>query len=75
MASIPLRPRPTRARSSPKKFWTRLDGKTVYICTIKAKRSDAEMVGSFGRYLAVVYDDGESINDWLLETGHAAPRD
>lgn len=51
----------------------RIEGKTLYICTIKAKRSDAESTGSFGRYLVVVYDSGENINDWLLATGRAEP--
>lgn len=51
----------------------RIEGKTLYICTIKAKRSDAESTGSFGRYLVVVYENGENINDWLLATGRAEP--
>jgi micrococcal nuclease len=53
----------------------RLEGKTLYICTVKAKRSDAEARGSFGRYLAVVYDNGVNINEWLLESGQAVPHD
>lgn len=44
----------------------RVEGKPVYICTIKAKRSDTEKTGSFGRYLVTLYDDAVNINDWLL---------
>ncbi|TCS60812.1 hypothetical protein EDD52_113106 [Primorskyibacter sedentarius] len=50
----------------------RLEGRTLFICTIKAKRSDSEATGSFARYLVEIYDDGENVNDWLLETGRAA---
>ena len=51
----------------------RLEGKTLYICTVKAKRSDAEATGSFGRYLAVIHQDGQNINEWLLKSGRAVP--
>jgi micrococcal nuclease len=53
----------------------RLEGKTLYICTVKAHRSYAEAKGSFGRYLAVIYDNGVNINEWLLESGRAVPYD
>lgn len=49
----------------------RIEGKTVFLCTIKAKRSDAESTGSFGRYLVVVYESGENLNEWLLANGKA----
>lgn len=48
-------------------------GKAVVLCTKKAKRSDAESTGSFGRYLIEVYAGGESVNEWLLKTGRAVP--
>lgn len=51
----------------------RIEGKAVVLCTKKAKRSDAESTGSFGRYLIEVYEGGESVNDWLLKTGRAVP--
>lgn len=53
----------------------RIEGRTLYICTTKAKRSDREAKGSFHRYLVTIYDDGESVNEWMLETGHAVPFD
>ncbi|WP_418904433.1 thermonuclease family protein [Cereibacter sphaeroides] len=40
---------------------------------MKAKRSDGQVIDSFGRYLAVVYENGESVNDWLLASGMAVP--
>ncbi len=49
----------------------RIEGKELYICTTKTKRSGKEATGSFGRYLAEVYDGGESINQWLLATDMA----
>ncbi|WP_418904056.1 thermonuclease family protein [Cereibacter sphaeroides] len=51
----------------------RIEGKSLYICSIKAKRSDGQVIDSFGRYLAVVYENGESVNDWLLASGMAVP--
>ncbi|MEL6362309.1 MAG: thermonuclease family protein [Pseudomonadota bacterium] len=51
----------------------KVEGLTLYICTVKAKRSDREATGSFGRYLAVIYRDGLSINDWLVASGYAEP--
>lgn len=48
-----------------------VEGKRVYICTIKAKRSEREATGSFGRFLAVIYDDGKNINDWMVHSGAA----
>ncbi|TDL88027.1 thermonuclease family protein [Meridianimarinicoccus aquatilis] len=49
----------------------RIEGRTLYICTTKAKRSDKEATGSFHRYLVTIYDDGKSINEWLVNEGHA----
>lgn len=51
----------------------RVGGKEVFICTVKAKRSDKEQTGKYGRYLATVYLDGENINQWMLEQGFAVP--
>ncbi|TNJ36568.1 thermonuclease family protein, partial [Phaeobacter sp. B1627] len=39
----------------------RLTGQDVYICTVKSARSDNEKTGSFGRYLATVYVNGENV--------------
>ena len=49
----------------------RLAGQDVYICTVKSARSEAEKTGSFGRYLATVYVNGENVNEWLVREGHA----
>ncbi len=49
----------------------RLAGQEVYICTVKSARSDSEKTGSFGRYLATVYVNGENVNEWLVREGHA----
>lgn len=49
----------------------RIEGQTVYICTTKAKRSDSEATGSFGRYLVTIYSGGKNVNDWLLRSGLA----
>ena len=51
----------------------RVEGRTVYICTIKMARSEREKRGSFGRYLAVIYEGGANINEWLLSEGYVAP--
>lgn len=58
------------------------DGRDLYICTVKAARSDREMVGSFGRYLVEIYVPGRveagepehlNVNDWLVSEGYAVP--
>ncbi|WP_299739063.1 thermonuclease family protein [uncultured Roseobacter sp.] len=49
----------------------RIEGKSVFLCTIKAKRSEAESTGSFGRYLVTIHEGGENVNEWLLATGQA----
>lgn len=49
----------------------RISGKEVFICTAKAKRSDKEQTGKYGRYLATVYVDGENVNSWMLDMGFA----
>ncbi len=51
----------------------RIEGKTLYVCTHKMTRKNREAKGSFGRYLIDIYDEGENVNDWLLETGLAVP--
>ncbi|WP_158972343.1 thermonuclease family protein [Chachezhania sediminis] len=51
----------------------RIGGRTLYICTTKAKHSDTEAKGSFGRYLVTIFDDGLNLNEWLLESGRAVP--
>lgn len=51
----------------------RIEGRSLQICTIKAKTSDKAATGSFGRYLVEIYLNGENINAWLLETGRAVP--
>jgi len=53
----------------------RVDGKQVYVCTIKKKRSERERRGSFDRYLAVIYEDGANVNDWLFSEGYVKPYD
>lgn len=53
----------------------RIEGKSVYICTMKAKRSDKEATGSFGRYLVEIFENGESVNDWLIASGLAVSYD
>ncbi len=52
---------------------TRIDGQSVYICTVPMVRSEREARGSFGRYLAVIYFEGENINEWMLSEGLARP--
>lgn len=52
-----------------------IEGRTVYVCTVKKKRSDAEATGSFGRYLTVVWVAGINLNQWLLDTGRAVVLD
>lgn len=53
----------------------RILGKKVTICTIKvSKLNRKEKRGKFGRYLAKVYLDGKSINDWLVNQGFAEYR-
>lgn len=39
----------------------------VFICTIKDDQ------GKFGRYLGIIWDKGENLNQWLLDNGHAVP--
>jgi micrococcal nuclease len=53
----------------------RVSGREVIICTVKAKRSGKEVRGGFGRYLATIWKDGENLNQWLLDEGHAVPYD
>lgn len=51
----------------------RIEGRTLYICTIKMETKDAEARGSFGRYLVEIYDgpEHENVNDWLVREGQA----
>ena len=50
---------------------SRILGKRVIICTIKDDNSSAEQREKYGRYLAKIYVDDESINDWLVREGFA----
>ncbi|MEO9651770.1 MAG: thermonuclease family protein [Roseobacter sp.] len=50
----------------------KLADKEVYICTVQ-KKDGQEKKGTFHRYLAEVWVDGENINDWLLSEGYAEP--
>ncbi|MEL7469969.1 MAG: thermonuclease family protein [Pseudomonadota bacterium] len=45
------------------------DDMDVYVCSIKAKRSDDETKDGFGRYFAVIHHKGWNINEWLLKSG------
>ncbi len=49
-----------------------IEGQRVLICTVKAKRSEVEAKGSFGRYLATIWIGDLNVNQWLLENGFAA---
>ena len=49
----------------------RIEGADVFVCTIKANRSDNEKTGSFGRYLVVIYHDGTNVNQSLVAQGLA----
>lgn len=49
----------------------RVEGRTLYVCTQRMARKDREARGSFGRYLVTIYDDGASVNDWLIDSGFA----
>lgn len=51
----------------------RVESRMLYICNVKAKRSDREATGSFHRYLVTIYDNGENVNAWMIEEGHAVP--
>lgn len=53
----------------------KIGNQPVLVCTVKMKRKDREATGSFGRYLATVYLNGENLNDWLIAEGHAFPLD
>ena len=52
----------------------KMDGRKVYICTVKAARSDTELT-TFGCYLATVWLDGKDVNSWMLAGGYAGPYD
>ncbi|WP_299938544.1 thermonuclease family protein [uncultured Pelagimonas sp.] len=54
---------------------SRIEGKEMYICTTRTKRSGREATGSFGRYLAEIYLGGENVNKWLVSAGLAAKYD
>lgn len=40
-------------------------GKKIVLRTIR------DRTGKYGRYIGVVYVDGENVNEWLLREGHA----
>ena len=47
------------------KLREKIQGETVMLKTLKDKK------GKYGRYLGILYLDGENINDWLIENGLA----
>ena len=47
-----------------------LEGQTIILQTIKG-RDDADREDSFGRWLGVVYLDGQDINQAMIDAGHA----
>lgn len=59
----------TGAEKATTALTTRIEGEDVYICSIKAKRSDDETKDGFGRYFAVIHHKGWNINEWLLKSG------
>lgn len=54
---------------------SRIEGKELFICTTKTKRSGKEATGSFGRYLAEIYDGGDNVNRWMVFEGLAVEYD
>lgn len=60
-----------QAEASTLALRNRIEGKTVFVCTTKAKRSNKEATGSFGRYSVTIYNAGENVNDWMLREGLA----
>ena len=54
---------------------SRIKGQTRFICTQKMKTKEREAKGSFGRYLATIFLDGENINEWVLAEGLADLRE
>lgn len=44
-----------------------LEGKDIFLCTIKDKQ------GKYGRYLARIFYEGVDVNRWLVDNGHAVP--
>ncbi|MCQ0987562.1 thermonuclease family protein [Jiella marina] len=60
------RPEGLKARDALRK---RIDGKELIICTIKDEQ------GKFGRFLAILWDGEENLNEWLLKEGYAEPYD
>ena len=47
-------------------------GQRIVIKTIKNKKGE-DKTGSFGRYLAIVFYDGENINEKMVDMGIASP--
>ncbi|MEM6668731.1 MAG: thermonuclease family protein [Pseudomonadota bacterium] len=66
---------PKAAAEATKALRDLVEGRQLYICTIKARRSDNETRGSFGRYLVEVHVGGDhrNVNDWMIERGFAKP--
>ncbi len=48
----------------------RIEGKWLIMRTLPDRRGH-QRKGSFGRYLAEIYDRGQNINDWLMDQGLA----
>lgn len=61
------------AEAATRALRSRVDGRSVYLCTRKMKTQDREARGSFGRYLVTIHVDGIDINRWLLDRGFAVP--
>lgn len=57
------------------KLRERIIDQTLYICTQRMKTKEREAKGSFGRYLATIFIDGENINEWVLDEGLAQVRE
>jgi len=57
----------TKGQVSRDALHERIIGREVVICTLKDK------TGKYGRYLAEIFVEGESVNAWLIRQGYAKP--